>query len=76
MCDNTISPDRQRQLFLDDGAIERVSGLRRTLHQPGHHGPVLRTSCSRGEMHVQSGSVPQWNSDRDIWEWCTWGIPR
>lgn len=73
MDSTSIHPDRHRQLFLDDGAIERVSRLRRTLHQPARQGPVMRTNRARGEMHVQSGSVPQWNSDRGIWEWWYWG---
>ena len=33
----------------------------------------MRTNRSRGEMHVQSGSVPQWNSERGLWEWWYWG---
>ena len=69
MHDNHIHPDRHRQLFLDDGAIESVCELRRSLHQPARSGPVVRPNRSRGEMHVQSGSAPQWNSDRGLWEW-------
>ncbi len=69
MGNNTISPGRYRQLFLDDGSIESITGLRRTLHQPARQGPVMRTNRSRGEMHVQSGSVPQWNPERGLWEW-------
>ena len=69
MNDKPIHPDRHRQLFLDDGAIESVAGLRRSLHQPTRQGPVLRTNRARGELHVQSGSTPQWNSERGIWEW-------
>ena len=64
-----IQPHRHRQLFLDDGAIETMSGLRRVLHQPDRCGPVLRPDRARGEKHVQSGSVPQWNADKALWEW-------
>jgi len=69
MQENHIHPDRRRQLFLDDGAIESMSELRRSLHQPARCGPVVRPNRSRGEMHVQSGSAPQWNPDRGLWEW-------
>ena len=70
-----IHPRRHKQLFLDDGAIEAMSGLQRVLHRPERCGPVLRTDCSRGEKHVQSASVPQWNSEESIWEWWYRGYP-
>ena len=65
----SIDPHRHRQLFLDDGAIEAMRGVRRVLHTPERQGPVLKRNASRGEKHVQSNSVPQWNSDGDLWEW-------
>ena len=64
-----IDPLRHRQLFLDDHAIEDTTGLRRTLHQPTRHGPVLCPDRDRGEEYVQSTSTPQWNPERDCWEW-------
>lgn len=64
-----IDPIRHRQLFLDDGAIEGMTSLRRVLHQPARSGPVIRPDRSQGERAVQSSSVPQWNSERKIWEW-------
>jgi len=64
-----IDPHLHRQLFLDDGAIEAMSGLRRVMHQPVNTGPVILPERSRGEVAVQSSSVPQWNSEREVWEW-------
>ena len=72
---NLIHPHRHKQLFLDDGAIEAVSGLQRVLHRPERCGPVLRTNRSRGEKHVQSASVPQWNPEESLWEWWYRGYP-
>ena len=64
-----IDPRRHRQLFLDDGAVESMSGLRRILHQPINSTPVIIPARSRGERAVQSASVPQWNPEIDLWEW-------
>ena len=75
MSRDLIHPHRHKQLFLDDGAIEAMSGLRRVLHRPERCGPVLRPDRSRGEKHVQSGSVPQWNSEKSLWEWWYRGYP-
>ncbi len=69
MSRDPIHPHRHKQLFLDNGAIEAMSGLQRVLHRPERCGPVLRPDHSRGEKHVQSGSVPQWNSEKSLWEW-------
>jgi len=60
-----IDPQRHRQLFLDDGAVESMSGLRRVLHQPINSTPVIIPDRSRGERAVQSASVPQWNPEID-----------
>ena len=67
-----INPDINRQLFLDDHAIEEMSGLARTLHRPVKHGPVIRPDPSRGQTGLQSRSVPQWNPDKGVWEWWYW----
>ncbi len=64
-----IDPQRHRQLFLDDGAVESMSGLRRILHQPINSTPVIIPDRSRGELAVQSASVPQWNPEIGLWEW-------
>jgi hypothetical protein len=62
-------PARHRQLFLSDTCIEKMSGLKRTLHQPRKLGPVLRPDRSQGQTSLQSSSPPQWNSEKSIWEW-------
>ena len=67
--DTEIDPHRHRQLFLDDGAIASMSGVRRVLHRPVRNGPVIVPDRSRGQCAVQSSSVPQWNPERNLWEW-------
>ena len=69
-----IYPGRHKQLFLDDYAIESMSGVKRVLHQPEKHGPVLTADRSRGETTVQSRSVPHWNPDKGAWEWWYWAF--
>ena len=64
-----IEPGKYRQLFLDDHAVERRSGLCRTVHQPVKVGPVVRPDRSRGETALQSRIAPQWNSESKQWEW-------
>ena len=50
-----IDPKKYRQLFLDDFAVENMTGVYRTLHQPEKVGPAVRPDRSRGERH---GQVP------------------
>ena len=69
-----IHPERHKQLFLDDHAVESAAGVTRTLHQPEKQGAVLRGDVSAGQTGVQSRSSPQWNSDRQVWEWWYWAF--
>ena len=46
-----------------------MSGLQRVLHRPVSTVPVVIPDRARGERAVQSSSVPQWNRERDLWEW-------
>ena len=64
-----INPKERRQLFLDDYAVEKMIGIKRSLHPPKKCGPVIRPDRSRGEASIQSRSCPQWNSEKGIWEW-------
>ena len=64
-----IDPQQYRQLFLDDGAVGSMPGLRRVLHQPVNSGPVVFPDRARGERAVQGSRVPQWNPDKSLWEW-------
>lgn len=67
-----IDPLKHRQLFLDDYAIEKMERVKRTPHQPRKCGPAIRPDRSRGQTALQSRSVPQWNSEKGIWEWWYW----
>ena len=69
MNSQTIDPGRNKQLFLDDHAIESMSGVKRSLHRPVRYGPVLKPDRELGQTMVQSGSSPQWNPEKGIWEW-------
>lgn len=71
-----IDPTQQKQLFLDDSAIDQMTGITRRLHQPVDHQPVLRPDHSQGQVAVQSRSAPQWNSEKGLWEWWYWGYYR
>jgi hypothetical protein len=71
-----INPTQQKQLFLDDSAIDQMSGVTRRLHQPTSHEPVIRPDRSQGQVAVQSRSAPQWNSEKGLWEWWYWGYYR
>ena len=67
-----INPDLNKQLFLDDHAVEEMDGVTRTLHQPNKKGPVIRPDSSRRQTRLQSRSVPQWNPEKGVWEWWYW----
>ena len=68
-----IDPALHKQLFLDDGAVAQMTDVTRVLHSPEKCGPVLRPDRSREQIALQSRSVPQWSSERGIWEWWYWG---
>ena len=72
MAEQLIDPKKHRQLFLDDHVVWRTHGIRRSLHQPERCGPVIRPNRSRGETGVQTLSTPQWNSEKNLWEWWYW----
>ena len=57
----TIHPGRNKQLFLDDDAIESKYGLRRKLNQPERVGAIIRPDFQRGQGALQTASPPQWN---------------
>jgi hypothetical protein len=69
MTSSHINPAQHKQLFLDDHAIASMSNVNRTLHQPDRYGPILRADRSCEQVYVQSGNAPQWNSEKEIWEW-------
>ncbi len=61
-----IDPRKHRQLFIDDFAIETETRTTRTLHSPKKWGPVITGG-------IQSRTCPQWNSDKNLWEWWYFG---
>jgi hypothetical protein len=61
-------------LFIDDDAIEGLIGLEKKLHQPRIQGPVIEAVGE--QQSVQSRSVPQWNSEKQVWEWWYWANHR
>ena len=63
-----------KQLFLDDYAIESTKGIIRKLHKPGQNRPVLRAEVEAGQFAVQSRNSPQWNPDKQLWEWFYWAF--
>ena len=69
-----IYPGKHKQLFLDDYSTESGTGLSRTLHQPQKHGPVLNADLSAKQTAVQSRSAPQWNPEKQVWEWWYWSF--
>jgi len=71
-----MDPYARRQLFLDDDAVERMAGLRRVIHPPEKRGAVLRPDRSRGQIALQSRSVPQWNPEKRRWDWWYWASYR
>ena len=71
---SVIDPYGHKQLFLDDVAIESMSRVRRTLHQPDRQEPILTPDFSRGQTGLQSKSVPLWNPGLGLWEWWYWAM--
>ncbi len=73
MAFSDINPVQHKQLFLDDDAIASMEGVKRTLHQPEKQGPVIKPDHSQEQVSLQSRSAPQWNPEKDFWEWWYWG---
>ena len=55
--------DSPRLLFLDDGAVERRSGLRRVLHSPQKRGAVLRPEHPWEGSCIAVFGPPLWIED-------------
>ena len=56
----------QRQLFLDDGGIERIDNLEKTLHKPDKKGAVIR-SPDPGKT-IQTRSAPVWDPQEECFK--------
>ncbi len=64
-----IDPFTNKQLFLDDYAIENLDGLVKVLHQPKKCGTIIAPDRSKEQTLVQSSTSPNWNPDINRWEW-------
>jgi len=53
----------RRQLFLDDHIIERMDGLKRTMHQPVKRGAVIKPDQA-WETSLQTRCSPAWDEKR------------
>lgn len=57
----------QRQLFLDDFAVEKISNLRRTMHSPEKKGAVIRPRTEIGLPMVQIRSGTIWDPRANVY---------
>ena len=62
-----VSPEH-KELFVDDYLIGKLVNLKRTLHQPVKHGPVLRPENPWENLAVQTRNVPFWVPDEKVWK--------
>jgi len=66
MTSTLINPKEHHQLFLDNYVTESEENVTRTLHPPKKCGPLITgNGC-------QSRTTPQWNPEKNIWEWWYW----
>lgn len=67
--DSTFTvPIGQRQLFVDDHGIDKLDGVKRTMHRPRKLGAVIRPRYFDGkEESIQTRSGPQWDAERSVY---------
>lgn len=56
----------QRQLFLDDRGIAKITNLRRTMHQPTKRGAVIRSP--QPTKTIQTRSAPVWDEEAGLYK--------
>ena len=66
---NLLDVSKNRQMFLDDFVLERAINTSISLHRPDSKGPVLFADKNFKQKSIQSRSAPQWNSDKNFWEY-------
>ena len=66
---NLVDVSKNRQMFLDDFVLERTINTSISLHRPDSKGPVLFADKNFKQKSIQSRSAPQWNSDKNFWEY-------
>ena len=59
-------PVGQRQLFLDDAAVETIDNLKRTLHQPQKRGAVIRSADP--SQTIQTRTAPVWDPEAKLFK--------
>lgn len=61
---------REKQLFLDDHVISKVSNLRRTVHQPAKNpeAPIVRPDNTWENLVVQTRNAPFWDPQAGVWK--------
>ena len=63
----TLEIGSERQLFLDDHIIERIAGLKRTMHQPAKRGAVIKPD-QKWEISLQTRCAPTWNEKQKLFK--------
>ncbi|MBN2310863.1 MAG: hypothetical protein JXR94_17950 [Candidatus Hydrogenedentes bacterium] len=58
----------RKQLFLDDVAVQEITGLVRTMHQPEKRGAVLKPDLPTDGNLVQIRSAPMWVPDEQVYK--------
>ena len=61
-----------RQLFLDDVGVEKIDGLKHTMHQPRKRGAVIRSS--NPEQTIQTRTAPVWDPASKLFKFWVLGI--
>jgi len=59
----------RRQLFLDDHIIERIEGVKRTMHQPERRGLVLKPDQPWEKGRASAFSAPIWVPEERVYKW-------
>ncbi len=69
-------PLGRRQLFLDDYVIERIDGLRSTMHSPQKHGAVIRPDIPSDGNRIQTyGTSPMWVPEAGVYKMVYMAFP-
>ncbi|MCP4852936.1 MAG: hypothetical protein GY903_00390 [Fuerstiella sp.] len=62
-----LQPGR-KQLVLDNHAIQTMTGLRRTMHEPEKKGAVFQPKGTTDGIRVQTSSAPVWVPGEDVYK--------
>ena len=71
----TVGPG-DRQLFLDDRAVQKMSGLKRTMHQLEKRGAVIKPDVPSDGCRVQTYSTsPMWVPEEGVYKMVYMAFP-